>query len=284
MGTYAVGTAALNVLSGIPVRTGKARSGALHRTGVPVLAGSLEAETFEETFFQVPARGEPDRMLRAARKALDAGKRLMREFRAGTRTLSASERLLTRLTASAVRVYEELTTLARLNKGRVYPSYDHLVEATGLGRSTVRRALAALEAIGFLIRQRRFKRMAGEGAGPRYEQTSNAYRLLLPKSVLGYMPRWMRPAPLPVDEEWRRQEEAGEAARMAAALPNYEFARLTVGGEMGRVLARLGASMDAREAERIDANNAAIAAIPRFAEREVHFEPETLTHSIYNRT
>jgi DNA-binding transcriptional ArsR family regulator len=247
MAIYAVGTAALNALSGIPVRTGKARSGALHRTGVPVLAGSLEADTFEETFFQVPAKGEPDRMLRAARKALDTGKRLMREYRAGTRTLSASERLLTRLTASAVRVYEELTALARLNKGRVYPSYDHLAEATGLGRSTVRRALAALEAIGFLIRQRRFKRMASEGPGPCFTQTSNAYRLLLPKAVLAHMPRWMKPAPLPVDEEWRREEEANEISAMVATLTNREFAQLTVGGELGRVLARLGASMDAKE-------------------------------------
>ncbi|MBB3348866.1 hypothetical protein FHY02_003348 [Sphingomonas sp. BK069] len=30
------------------------------------------------------------------------------------------------LTAGAMRVYEEICTLARLNEGRVFPSYDRL--------------------------------------------------------------------------------------------------------------------------------------------------------------
>lgn len=247
MGTYAVGTAVLSALSGIPLRTEKRRSGTGHRTGAPVRAGSLEAYTFEDTFFQVPAKGEPDRMLRVARKALDAGKRLLREQRAGERVLSAAERLLTRLTASAVRVYEEMATLSRLNLGKVYPSYEHLMGATGLGRSTIRRAIAVLEVTGFLIRQRRFTRVAGEGPGPRYQQTSNAYRLLVPKAALAYLPRWMRPAPLPVDETWRCDEETCEMTRYAASLTNKEFAELTVSGELGRLMARLGAALDDAE-------------------------------------
>lgn len=247
MGIYAVGDTARNVLSGVPLRTSKFRSGALHRSGAAVHANSLEADTFEETFFQVPGKGEPDRMLRTARKALDAGRRLLREHKAGIRTLTVVERLLTTLTASAVRVYEELATLARLCDGKVYPSYDHLAEATGLGRSTVRRALAVLEAIGFLIRQRRFKRVDVDGPGPRYKQTSNAYRILVPKGVLAYLPRWMRPAPTPVDDDWRRSEEAQAVTTMVASLSNQEFAQMAVGGQLGKILAKLGAALDKEE-------------------------------------
>lgn len=247
MGIYAVGRTAQSVLSGVPVNTEKSRPGAKHRTGAPVRAGSLEANTFEDAFFQVPRKGEPDRMLSTAKYALDAGRKLLREYKAGIRTLTASERLLTTLTASAVRVYEELTKLARLCAGKIYPSYDHLVEATGLGRSTVRRALAVLEAIGFIIRQRRFKRVEAEGPGPRFKQTSNVYRVLTPKSVRGYTPRWMRSAPTPVDDDWRRSGEAEQVSAMVASLSRKEFAQMSVGGVLGGVLAQLGAAMDNKE-------------------------------------
>lgn len=222
-----------------------ARSGGLHRTGAPVRRGSIEAGTFEEAFFAVPAPGETDRLLTACRRARDAGRRLAREARAGTRTLSVTERRLAALTAGAVRVFEEICTLARLNRGRVFPSYDWLAEATGLGRATIARALVLLEASGFLVRQRRFTRDDRAGEGPRYRQTSNAYRPLLPASVRAYLPRWMRPAPLPDDviqQEADRQE--GEAV-MRASLSCRELAQVTVGGGLGRMLARLGARIDA---------------------------------------
>lgn len=221
------------------------RTGGLHRTGAPVLRDSIEAGTFEDVFFAVPAAGEPDRLLRACRRALDAGRRLRREARAGTRTLSATERTIAALTAASVRVYEELCTLARLNRGRVYPSYDWLAEATALGRATVARALHALERSGFLVRQRRFTRVEDGGAGgARYRQTSNAYRPLLPARVLAYLPRWMRPAPVPVDQEAHDAARAETHQAMLATLSCRERAGVTVGGALGRVLASLGASID----------------------------------------
>lgn len=222
------------------------RSGGLHRTGAPVLRNSIEAGTFEELFFAVPAPGETDRLLTACRRARDAGRRLLREARAGTRILTATERGLAALTAGAVRVFEEICTLARLNRGRVFPSYDWLAEATGLGRATVARALHQLERTGFLVRQRRFARVAGEGAGPRYRQTSNAYRPLLPARVLAYLPRWMRPAPLPDDRVQQDADHAEDQATMRAGLSCRELAQVSVGGALGRVLARLGAQIDAR--------------------------------------
>lgn len=227
----------------------RSRWGGLHRTGAPVRRGSIEAGTFEEAFFAVPAPGETDRLLTACRRARDAGRRLAREARAGTRTLSATERRLAALTAGAVRVFEEICTLARLNRGRVFPSYDWLAEATGLGRATIARALVLLEEAGFLLRQRRFVRDEGHGGrggeAPRYRQTSNAYRPLLPAAVRAYLPRWMRPAPLPDDVIQQQADHHEAEAAMRAGLSCRELAEVTVGGALGRMLARLGARIDA---------------------------------------
>jgi predicted transcriptional regulator len=258
-----VGDAALSALGGMVSRRKPARSGATHRTGAHVRRDSAEAGTFEETFFTVPAKGETDRLLHVARRTLDAGRRLRRDARAGEE-LTPVERLISNLTASAVRVYEEILTLARLNRGRVFPSYDHLSEATGLGRATVARALTILESIGFLARQRRFNRLAGEGAGPRYEQTSNAYRPLLPEKVLAYLPRWLRPAPVPDDEVQRRQDHGEDAQLMLKSLSCKELAETVVDGALRKILAKLGAAIDTKE-------------------RESQSDPEPLTDSYINR-
>ena len=156
--------------------------------------------------------------------------------------LDAAEAALARLTAGAVRVYEEICTLARLNAGRVFPTYDHLAKATALGRATVARALVALEAAGFLIRQRRFCRTTG--MGPRYRQTSNIYRPLLPGKLLRFLPRSLRPAPLPCDAAIHQADAAAELAAMRATLSCKELAEVTLGGALGQVLASLGAAID----------------------------------------
>lgn len=264
-----VADAAFAALSGMPVRKARARACAdarrpAHRTGAPVLRDSIEAGTFEEAFFAVPAKGETDRLLHIARRTLDAARRLRRDARAGARELSVADRAIARLTGSAVRVFEEILTLARLNRGRVFPSYDYLAQATGLGRATVGRALAILEGVGFLMRQRRFDRVAGEGPGPRYKQTSNAYRPLLPKRVLSYLPRWMRPAPLPDDDLVRRAGQADDVAHMLESLSCRELAQATVSGPLGKILSRIGAMVDA-------------------GSREAQNDPEPLKDS-YNKT
>lgn len=216
----------------------------VRRTRPSVRRDSIEAGTFEETFFAKPAKGECDRLIRTARIALDTGRRVKREARGQGRALTGPEHLLASLTASAVRVYEELCTLARLNGGKVYPSYDRLAAATALGRATVARALAILEEAGFLVRQRRFRRIEGEGPGPRFEQTSNAYRPVSPKKLLGLLPRWLRSAPVPKDALQHIRDQAEEQERLKGQLTCHELAELAAGGALGRALARLGTTLD----------------------------------------
>jgi predicted transcriptional regulator len=227
--------------------TRKSRSGAPHPTGAPVLRDSVEAGTFEHIFFVSPARGETHRLLRAAQRILDAGRQLRREARCDGRILTTAEQRLTTLTAASVRVLEEILTLARLNKGRVFPSYDYLADATSLGRATVARALRILENIGFLVRQRRFKRVEGEGPGPRYAQTSNVYRAFLPDIVQRYLPRWMRPAPLPDDQVQREADRQEDMAAMGATLCPHERRKAMEKGQLAKILARIEAALDARD-------------------------------------
>lgn len=247
MTAYTLGEAGALALA----RIGR-RAGALPSHGEtmprPVLRGSREAGTFEDAFFAPPAKGETDHLLRVARRALDAGRMLRRVARRGERVLSASERLVTQLSAGSVRVLEELLTLARLNQGRVYPSYDHLARVTGLGRATVARGLRLLEEIGFLVRQRRFARLHTEGAGPQIAQISNAYRLTLPHGIATHLPRWMRPAPVPDDDAQRLATRDAEQQVMRQSLNCRELALSTLDGPLGRMLAKLGAGIDARDA------------------------------------
>jgi hypothetical protein len=259
MTVFTLSQASASALDNVVVRRPRARPGlpALPRT--PVRRDSVEAGTFEDTFFAVPAKGETDKLLRIARRTLDAGRQLRREGRAGARALTAVERRITALTAGAVRVYEEILTLARLNRGRVFPSYDHLAKATSLGRATVARALHILEDIGFLVRQRRFRRIVSEQAGPRIKQTSNVYRPTLPQRVLNYLPRWMRPAPIPDEALQRGGDDAADTRTMMDVLSCQDLATMLVGGALGDVLARLGAGIDRRE-------------------RESQIDAETLTH------
>lgn len=246
MGTLALGDALVGALAHVKIGQSSQRK---TRSGAPVLRDSVEAGTFEHVFFTAPAKGETDRLLRAARRILDAGRQLRSEARCDGRVLTPAERLLTTLTAASVRVFEEILTLARLNRGRVFPSYDYLAEATGLGRATVARGLRILEGIGFLVRQRRFKRVEGDGPGPRYAQTSNVYRTFLPRIVRDHLPRWMRPAPLPDDQLQREANRIEDIDQMLPRLSLRDQIGATMIGPLAKVLARLGDAIEAQERE-----------------------------------
>lgn len=255
MAAFTLGEAAARAIGGAATSGVRVRARARR--------ASLEAGSFEHGFFAAPARGEGDGLLRAARAALDEGRRLRRAARGG-RDLTAPERAIAALTAGAVRVLEELATLARLCGGRVHPSFDHLARATALGRATVARGIAALEAAGFLQRRRRFRR-TGEG---RYAQTSNAYRLAMPAPRTAARAPNLRttPAPVPDDVAQAEAERAAATRAMGDAAPARDLARLIANGPLGQALARLGARIDAAS---------------QGAARESHCEAETTLQLIY---
>ena len=115
--------------------------------------------------------------------------------------------------------------------------------------SYLQEAITPTNRVGFLVRQRRFKRLEGEGSGPRYKQTSNVYWAFLPKFILPFLPRWMRPAPVPACELQREADRCEEQGAMLASLSCRELARAMIGGQLGKILAKLGAGIDAQGRE-----------------------------------
>lgn len=67
-------------------------AGSVHRTGSPVPRDRFEARTFEGVFSATPAKGEPDRLIRVARAALDTKRRPKRAMQLEGGTLSPAER------------------------------------------------------------------------------------------------------------------------------------------------------------------------------------------------
>src|SRR3546814_11481807 len=100
--------------------------------------------------------------------------------------------------------------LGRLCKGEIYPTYDWFIEKTGFARGTVARGRAQLKNAGFLLVQRRCKRVDRDGPGPRYEQTSNAYRLEWPAGLERWLDGPRTTCPLPADALDRLQGAEGE--------------------------------------------------------------------------
>ncbi|WP_164857341.1 helix-turn-helix domain-containing protein [Sphingomonas crocodyli] len=234
---------AMTIVIGNARKPGRAHSG-LHRTRQPVLRGSLEAGTFEDSFFRVPGKGEADRLLKAVKAYAVEGKRAARAARAEGRPLDPAERAATTLTLGAVEVMERLLVYWRTCKGAVYPSYDKLAHDTGLGRATIARALKQLVAAGFLMCQRRFVRVEDAAPGPRRKQTSNAYCPVFAQKLVSALPRWMRPIPVPDDQLQREADRLTETATMLQSLNARDYAKAVVGGDLGAMLARLGAALD----------------------------------------
>lgn len=210
---------------------------------------SIEAGTFEDAFFSRPGKGETDRIYKRA-VALSAGRANLRARIAHEeRDPTPREAAILRFSRNTLAVLDALLRIARVQAGRVYPTLDYLAEAVGVGRRTVIRALALLTELGFVLTQRRFKRVDVDGVGPRYKQTSNAYRMLMPAWIEAHLPRWLRPAPLPADVVQQEAERIEQTAVMLSSLSRREYALATVDGQLGKVLARLGAALDAKESE-----------------------------------
>jgi DNA-binding transcriptional ArsR family regulator len=165
------------------------------------------------------------------------------------RKLTKAERTIVSLKPSAVEIFEVLVRLARRFAGKVFPTYDHIMKETGLSRPTVGRALNALEAVGLVIRQQRFRRVKGEGRVTQYRQTSNAYRTSLPARLIKLLPRWLRPAPVPDDHIQREADRLEDQQHMLDGLTCRELARQTLPpGPLAVAFAAFGDRLDAQVA------------------------------------
>lgn len=149
----------------------------------------------------------------------------------------------------ALEILDYLTNLVDYRTGRLEPSLDYLMEKLCRSRDAIVRALKALRTHGFIDWLRRFVPTGNEGHGqPKYHQTSNAYRLSMPKRALRYLGRYGKPAPLPVDFVHAQDEQAATIEAYRADMSLSEQALFELGDTpLGQTLARLGKLMEDRE-------------------------------------
>ena len=149
----------------------------------------------------------------------------------------------------ALEILDYLTNLVDYRTGRLEPSLDYLMEKLCRSRDAIVRALKALRTHGFIDWLRRFVPTGNEGHGqPKYQQTSNAYRLSMPKRALRYLGRYGKKAPLPDDFTHAQETQAATIEAYRDSLPLSEQAIFELGDTpLGQSLARLGKLMENRE-------------------------------------
>ena len=216
MGAISIARASFMALDRVTSERARSRSGAPNPTKAHVHPHSRKAGTFEDDFFYSYAQGETDRLYRNAMELLKRKNAIRRLARSEDRQLTEAERLVTLITPAAVRVFEQLTRLARTCAGKVFPTWEWIETHTGLSRASVGRGLAILANMGLLDKQRRCVPIEPTADRPkaRFEQTSNVYRMRFPNSLVRFLPRCFRPVPLPDDVVQREADRIDEIEAM----------------------------------------------------------------------
>jgi DNA-binding transcriptional ArsR family regulator len=205
MGAVTLARASFMALDRIERTRPRSRSGAPNRTHAHVHPNSRKAGTFEDDFFYTYAKGETDRLYKNAVELLKRKNAIRRLARSEERQLTEDERLVTLITPAAVRVFEQLTHLARTCAGKVFPTWEWIETHTGLSRASVGRGLSILARMGLLDKQRRCVPIDPPVDRPkaRNAQTSNVYRMSFPNRLARFLPRWLRPEEIETMRLWR---------------------------------------------------------------------------------
>lgn len=198
------------------------------RTYQPVRRGSVPEEE-AKSFYQRERAGH------TGREILRAAKRLMTDTFAGRKKGA-------RRGALSLAEYNILKFMIwecwDKRTGKLDPSYSQIQKGTGHARQTISKALDRLEALGFIDRLRRSRRVQLADGKVEVQQTNNAYRVHLPERIR----RWLKlgpPPPIPDDQLQRTQ---------TAFIENdLHIAEETKKTSIGSALAKLGAAIDKAE-------------------------------------
>ncbi|MCK8782718.1 helix-turn-helix domain-containing protein [Rhizobium sp. NTR19] len=201
------------------------------RTVEPVRRHSRAAGRCEGVFWRRTDRQEVRRIVMAARRYELATRQ------PGTRNGA--------LGPIALEILELFANLIDFRTGRLEPSLDTLMRMLKRSRDAISRALKALREHGFIDWLRRYIATGNKGRGPQLQQTSNAYRLSLPKRALQLLGRYGQSTPEPDDFLHARQSRAAEieAHRQSLSLAERPLFDME-DGPLARALARLGAGID----------------------------------------
>lgn len=150
----------------------------------------------------------------------------------------------------ALEILRLFRNIVDFRTGRLDPSIEYLMDRLERSRGAIVRALTALRDHGFLDWLRRYVPTGEQGArGPQVQQTSNAYRLSLPKRAAAAIARYLRGGLVPDDHSHRQEMQAAEieahkATLSLAELPLFE---MDADDPLAQALARLGAALAAKK-------------------------------------
>jgi DNA-binding transcriptional ArsR family regulator len=253
MGAVTLARASFMALDRIERARPRSRSGAPNPTRAHVHPNSRRAGTFEDDFFYSYAKGETDRLYKNAVELLKRKNAIRRLARSEERQLTEDERLVTLITPAAVRVFEQLTHLARTCAGKVFPTWEWIETHTGLSRASVGRGLSILARMGLLDKQRRCVPIDPPADRPkaRNAQTSNVYRMSFPNRLAHFLPRWLRPVPLPDDVLQRETDRFEEIEAMRLwRTPRQVVAEEIEDEGLRRVLDSLAIAIERQESQK----------------------------------
>jgi len=134
--------------------------------------------------------------------------------------------------------------------GRLEPALRTIANATGHAYSAVHEALVRLRRFGFLYWMRRSKPVENPAPdGPQVEQASNAYALLIPEKMQGWLSRLIGKEPTPACEEDRLRRKREEFEAMLSGLSATEYhTDFNDKALFGPTLKSIAAAVDARDA------------------------------------
>ncbi|WP_299307843.1 hypothetical protein [uncultured Croceicoccus sp.] len=123
-----------------------------------------------------------------------------------------------------IQVLEYLFGLVDYATGRLEPAIGTIAEAIGRSYSATHRALVRLRDAGFLRWMRRSEPIENpEPDGPQVRQISNAYALLVPQELRGWLGRLLRPGPTPACAKDHLAADQAELDAIAAKMTCAEW-------------------------------------------------------------
>ena len=205
-------------------------------TGQPVHRYSKTARGKEGRFWQPFNPKHTAQIMQAAERYDRIGRMACRSHRNGRKNGHIGH--------IGLEVLRELLRLIDYKTGRLDPAIRTIATRIGRSVAAVVEALKRLRDHGFLSWLRRYVPTGNAGfRGPQVEQTSNAYRLMLPATIAAAMT-----APPPDDDLARRAGRAADTAAMIASLPLDEQPAQIVEDEgLAAVLSRLGRAVMQKE-------------------------------------
>lgn len=199
-------------------------------TGQKVHAGTKVMRGREGRFWRRFDRRHAAAIMLAAERIERSG--MIEHRKAGNRRRNGP------LGAVALNVLRYLLSKVNHATGQLDPALATIADAIGHSVAGVHEALKRLARAGFVEWQRRYVETRDRGVrGPQVKQTSNAYRVTMPKALAALL----KAPPIPDDDSHRRELAAEDHTAMIAALPlDEQPAAIGIDGELAALLARLG--------------------------------------------